>query len=280
MPELVARRDVLAEPIPSGGGVECFDTELALAINRARLGHLAALGLPLDGQRVLEVGAGVGRLSGFFLERGCDLVVTEGRSENVDELRRRFPGVEAHEWDVETSLTRFGRFNVVFCYGLLYHLENPIQALRNMAEVCGDLLLIETMVCDSPLPVMRVDDETRGLNQALRGIANRPSVSYLAMVLNRIGFDHVYAPLEVPQFPDYQFEKLGNLDTMRGHPLRAVFVAARRELSVSTLAPLLSTERFSMSTTSTRAMSEAEAMRRTVSWRVTKPLRAIRRRMN
>jgi SAM-dependent methyltransferase len=235
----LARRDVDAEPIPQGGGIECFDTPAALEINRARLEHLASLGLPLEGRRVLEVGAGVGRLSGFFLERGCELVVTEGRPENVLELRRRFPDVQAREWDVEEPLADLGRFAVVFCYGLLYHLENPLRALRNMAEVCDELLLIETMICDSPLPVMRLDDETRSVNQALRGIANRPSVSYLTMALNRIGFDHVYLPNTRPRFPDYEFEALGNLDTVRGHPLRAVFVASRSELTLPTATPLL-----------------------------------------
>jgi hypothetical protein len=60
------------------------------------------------------------------------------------------------------------------------------------------------------------------------------------MALNRIGFDYVYAPIAKPQFPDYEFELLGNLDTVRGHPLRAVFVAARHALAVDTLVPLLS----------------------------------------
>jgi SAM-dependent methyltransferase len=229
----------MAEAIPAGGGVECFDTPDALTINRARLTHLASLGLPLEGRRVLEVGAGVGHLSGFFLERGCDLVVTEGRQENVAELRRRFPDLEASDHDVEEPLAGLGRFQIVFCYGLLYHLENPVRALRNMAEVCDELLLIETMICDSPLPVMRLDDETRSVNQALRGIAHRPSVAYLTMALNRIGFEYVYAPVARPEFPDYEFEPLGNLDTARGHPLRAVFVAARSELTVATLVSLL-----------------------------------------
>ena len=239
MSEPITRRVVAAEPIPQGGGIECFDTAPALQINEARLAHLAALGLPLDARRVLEVGAGVGHLSDFFLERECHLVVTEGRADNVAELRRRLPSVDAHQRDVEEPLLDLGRFAVVFCYGLLYHLENPIRALRNMADVCDELLLIETMVCDSPLPVMRLDDEPRTVNQALRGIANRPSISFLAMALNRIGFDHVYAPHSRPQFPDYDFEPLGNLDTIRGHPLRAVFVAARRELGLVTLRPLL-----------------------------------------
>ena len=59
VPEPIVRREVAGEPLRQGGGIECFDTTQALEINRARLAHLAALGLPLAGQRVLEVGAGV-----------------------------------------------------------------------------------------------------------------------------------------------------------------------------------------------------------------------------
>jgi len=39
----------------------------ALALNQARLNHLATLDLPIDGKSVLEVGAGIGLLTGFFL---------------------------------------------------------------------------------------------------------------------------------------------------------------------------------------------------------------------
>jgi hypothetical protein len=60
-----------------------------------------------------------------------------------------------------------------------------------MAAVRNDLLLIETMVCDSRAPVLRFEDETTSVNQALRGLAHRPSPSYLATALNRIGFDQV-----------------------------------------------------------------------------------------
>jgi hypothetical protein len=82
------------------------------------------------------------------------------------------------QWDVEEPLVGLSPFEVVFCYGTLYHLENPVRALRNMADVCDELLLLETLVCDSPLPVARLDDETLSLNQALRGMAIRPSVAF------------------------------------------------------------------------------------------------------
>ncbi|MDQ3378758.1 MAG: methyltransferase domain-containing protein [Actinomycetota bacterium] len=240
MSDASRRRDVAAESRPEGGGVESFDTNAAIELNQARLEHLASLDLPLDGRTVLEVGAGVGRLTSYFIDRGCSVIATEARAENVAELRRRLPTVDAREADVEESLEHLGRFDIVFCYGVLYHLESPVRALRNMAGVSAATLLIETMVCDSPLPVLRLEDETMSSNQALRGLAHRPSPSYLATALNRVGFEFVYAATDPPDHPDYRFSRLDNMDTARhGSLLRAVFVASRSPLRRRGLTSLL-----------------------------------------
>ena len=239
-PPVVAPRDVEAEAVPAGGGTEDFDTEAAREINRARLAHLGSLGLPLAGRSVLEVGAGVGHLSQFFLDQGCRLVSTEARRENVDRLQRLHPEREAHCADVEEDLSGFGAFDVVFCYGLLYHLENPVRALRNMAAVCSDLLLIETVISDSTAPVLQLADESLAFTQALRGIAHRPSPRYLALVLDRIGFHHAYEAADPPDYPDYVFEHRDDMSFARdGHLLREIFVAARRRLDNPRLLPLI-----------------------------------------
>ena len=222
--------------------MECFDTEAAAALNEARLVHLASLGLPLEGRSVLEIGAGVGWLTRFFIERNCRITATEGRAANVEELARRVSGATVCQADVEQSLTGLGRFDVVFCYGVLYHLENPVLALRNMAEVCDDLLLLETHVCDSRRPILMLEDEPKSANQALRGLAHRPSPSYVTMVLNRIGFRHVYGARRRPLHPDFEFEWRDSGETARdGHLLRATFVASRRALDSPHLVALLST---------------------------------------
>ena len=105
---VTACRDISAEHRPEGGGVESFETDAAFRINGARLTHLASLDLPLDGGRVLGVGAGVGRLTGFFLDRGCLIVATEARSENVAELRRRLPSVDAKPMSRRAWMTLAG----------------------------------------------------------------------------------------------------------------------------------------------------------------------------
>jgi SAM-dependent methyltransferase len=237
----IASRDIEREERPAGGGVEGFDTDDATAINRARLEHLASLELRLEGRRVLDVGSGPAHLAQFFVERGCSVVSTDARQENIDRMRELYPRHEGHVADVEeTDFSQFGRFDVVFCYGLLYHLENPLRALRNVAAVCDDLLLLETMICDSSAPVLRLEDEYLSANQALRGLAHRPSPSWVGTALNRIGFRHVTIAREPPDHQDYRFEWRNDAATARdGHLLRAIFVASRQPLANERLVPIV-----------------------------------------
>jgi SAM-dependent methyltransferase len=233
----------IPESISSGAaGVGVFDSPDALAINHARMGHLQSLALPIDGRTVLDVGCGVGHLAQFFVERGCKTVCVDGREENVSDLRARYPSLEAHAADVETDpLARFGMFEIVFCYGLLYHLENPVAGLRNMASVCEDLLLLETVVTDHSEPIAKLADEPNVTqNQSLGRFGVRPSPAFVAMALNRLGFPFIYAPKTPPDHPDFHFDWTNQMDWSRdGHLLRCIFVASRREIRNTALMRVL-----------------------------------------
>lgn len=226
---------------PPRGGVENFDQDEAISINRARLAHLESLGLPIAGRTVLDIGCGVGHLAQYFVSQQCKVVCADAREANIASLRQRYPGLDALALDVETApLSRLGRFDIVFCYGLLYHLENPIAALRNIESVCDDLLLLETVVSDHRYPVLRLDEETSAFSQALRGVASRPSPSFVVLVLSRIGFRHIYAPAIPPAHPDFIFTWKNDLAFSRdGHLLRCIFVASRRKLDNPRLVPIL-----------------------------------------
>ena len=237
----IPTRDVESEARPEDGGLEGFETPDAHAINRARLEHLDSLGLELEGRSVLDVGAGPAHLAQFFVERGCRIVSTDARPQNVEQARALYPGHDARVLDVERDdVAAFGRFDVVFCYGLLYHLEDPLLVLRKLVDVCDDLFLLETMVCDSELPILRLEDEYLSLNQALRGIAHRPSPAWVAMAFDRIGIHNVYIARTPPRHPDYDVEWGNDLGTSRdGHLLRAIFVASRTPLANEHLVPLV-----------------------------------------
>ena len=237
----VPTRDIATEGPPQDGGLETFDTELARSINVARLEHLASLGLDLDGLRVIDIGCGPGYLARYFAERDCDVSCVDARQENIDRLREHLPSIPAYVMDAEDpALPSLGCFDVVFCYGLLYHVENPARVLRNLVALSNSLIILETIICDSPLPVVRLADEPLSANQALHGIASRPSPSYVAMVLDRAGFRYVYTPKRPPQHEDFLFDWRGDLAAERdGANLRCVFVASNRPVELETLTPLL-----------------------------------------
>lgn len=240
-PSNVLPRDLESEPVPERGGPIVFDDQAADAINAARMAFIRRLDLPMRGRRVLDVGAGVGHFCRLYESQGAVVVAVEGREDNVRELRRRFPRVEAHVGDVqEMDLTPLGRFDIVHCFGLLYHLDSPVAALRRLERVCGGVLLLETMVCDSARPLLVLADEMKAVNQALGGIGCRPSPSFVAMALNRVGFGWVYGAVSPPDHPDFTFEWKDSLDISRdGRNLRCVFVAAHTPVESSALVPII-----------------------------------------
>lgn len=230
-PVQVKPRHFAEETRPDGGGPECFDTADALELNRARLEHFDSLELSWAGKSVLDAGCGVGHLAQALARKGCRVVGVDGREENIRVFRTRHPELRAEVADVEEDLTCLGAFEIVLCCGLLYHLENPFQALRNLAEVCKDLLIVETIVCDHELPVAVWDDEPKSANQALQGLGCRPSPSLVTLALNRIGFPLVYAPLHPPKHPDFEVRWTNSLAwNQDGHVIRSVFIASREPL--------------------------------------------------
>src|ERR1700689_2103588 len=67
---------------------EVFHSPNYLRHNARRLEHLASLGLDLHGRSVLELGAGIGDHTTFFLDRDCSVVSVEPRPENCHLFRQ------------------------------------------------------------------------------------------------------------------------------------------------------------------------------------------------
>jgi SAM-dependent methyltransferase len=229
-----AQEDHAADPL-------VFDGQPAADLNRARMDFLATLDLPLDGQRVLDVGCGVGHLTPFYTSRGCQVVGLDGQPENVARMRELHPDVEGVVGDVQqTDLVALGPFDVVHCFGLLYHVENPVTVLRKLAAASRNVLLLETIVCDATAPIVTLADESARATQALDGLGCRPSPSFVAMALDRAGFEFVYGTTSPPRHPDFEIDWRNDLASARhGRNLRCVFVASRKRLACAHLVELV-----------------------------------------
>ena len=202
--------------------------------NQRRLEHLASLGLPLSGRTVLEVGAGIGDHTSFFLDRGCTVITTEGREENLVLLRQRYPELSARVLDLDDPDPEFtDTAEVVYCYGTIYHLARPAKAIAYMADRATELMLVET--CVSPgddESVNLVVEDGENPSQALRGQGCRPTRPWVKARLAE-SFPYVYMTTTQPwheEFPlDWPFVPTPSRLT------RSVFVASRSPIDSAIL---------------------------------------------
>jgi tRNA (mo5U34)-methyltransferase len=175
-----------------------FDMPHTKRITKARIDFLNTL-LPglintLGFKTALDAGCRVGYFSCYLADLGLQVSAVDGRCDNIVEAQRRHPQVRFSIHNIEDQTVRqLGVFDLVLCCGLLYHLENPFAALCNLYALTGRVLLIESMVVPSALPIVSLLDEGRSEDQSLNYIAFVPSESCLTKMLYRAGFPYVYA---------------------------------------------------------------------------------------
>ena len=197
--------------------------------DQRRLEHLASLGLSIAGATVLEVGAGIGGHTSFFLDRSCQVMSTEARPENLEVLRLRYPEIQVKRLDLDNPDSSMEEtFDIVHCYGVLYHLKEPASAIEYISKRAGKLLLLETCVSFgneeslNPCP-----EPEKTLSQSVHGVGCRPTRSWVFNQLSR-HFEFVYMPVTQPNHSEFP------VDWTSSKPndglVRSVFIASRQQL--------------------------------------------------
>jgi tRNA (mo5U34)-methyltransferase len=121
---------------------------------------LRRLGLPpsFAGKTVLDVGAWDGFFSFEAERRGATRVLATDNfswggggwgTQDGFLLAREALGSKVEDQRIdplELSVDRVGTFDVVFFFGVLYHVQNPLLVLERVAAVCKELLIVETYI--------------------------------------------------------------------------------------------------------------------------------------
>jgi tRNA (mo5U34)-methyltransferase len=206
-----------------------FDSELTQGYTRLRQAFISDFLEEIRGQVTLrtaiDVGCGVGYFSRFLCDRGFQVVAVDGREENVKEGERRCPEITFLTRDAEAaSLPEIGIFDFVLSVGLLYHLENPFRAIRNLHALTGKVLIVESMCAPGPEPKLLLLEEVHGHDQSLNYVAFYPTEACLVKMLYRAGFPFVYGFDRLP--PDVQFRT-----TISRKQSRIFLAASKVELS-------------------------------------------------
>jgi SAM-dependent methyltransferase len=220
------------------GGVESvFDSPVTRQLNDACWDFFAPfireLKETLNLQHALDVGAGAGYFSRKLADAGLAVTAIDGRAENVEVIRTRHPDVATAIVDVQRAnvLAQFSSCDFILCTGLLYHLDNPLAAIRNLAELPAPVALIETQIVDTAVAEFRLVEEGRSPSQGLSHIGLIPSRPAITRLFHRFGRPFIYEFEHRPQHPDFTHD-------LWRRTLRYAFCASRQPLAITGLKPV------------------------------------------
>lgn len=220
--------------LPSGQTTPTYDGGVLDLIHHTRTQMLdAVLDRAFDGDlgqsSALDLACHQGWFSAHLAQRGFGRVHgVDARDEHIADASLIRDTLGLTQWQLSQSdvhaMTpeQFGTHDLVLCFGLIYHLENPVGALRVARAHCRRLCLVETQVVPGltgwvdygsyrfvrPLKgsfgIIDETGETHGPEASTTGICLVPSVEALVWIMQRIGFDRV----EVLPVPDDGYEQL------------------------------------------------------------------------
>jgi tRNA (mo5U34)-methyltransferase len=220
--------------LPSGRHTPTYDDGALDLIHHTRSRMLdAALALEFGEQRSALQAVDLACHQGWFAtqlaQAGFDRVTAiDARAEHIADatLIRDALGLDTIELlqsDVhELDTAALGQHDLVLCFGLIYHLENPVGALRVARALTRRVCVVETQVVPGltgwvdygsyrfvrPLKgsfgIIDETGETHGPEASTTGICLVPSIEALCWIMDRIGFRRV----EVLPVPDDGYEQL------------------------------------------------------------------------
>jgi len=219
--------------LPSGAVTRSYDDGALDKIHETRL-HMMERALAdafpdgLAGLSAVDLACHQGFFAMELAKLGCtDVLALDARREHVADatLMRDALGltrVQPEVCDVHDAFaSQYGTHDVVLCFGLIYHLENPVGALRRARELCKGVCLVETQVVPNlsgPVdwgsyrfvkPLMGsfgiIDEtyETHGPEMSTTGICLAPSTEALLWLMEAVGFSDV----RLVQPPDDAYEQ-------------------------------------------------------------------------
>jgi tRNA (mo5U34)-methyltransferase len=190
---------------------------------------LQSISIGAELHTALDAGCGTGVFAAYLSTRGLETTGFDARPDTVAEARRRHSSARFVVGNVEDERIReIGEFDCVLCFGLLYHLENPFLAIRNLHALARKILIIESMITPGRSPVATVMTETSGEDQGLRHVALVPSEASLIKMLYHAGFANVYMATRQPDHDDFQ-------DNVLHRRRRTMLVASRTQLDCQVL---------------------------------------------
>lgn len=220
--------------LPSGEITSTYDDGALDQIHETRLAMLkqvvdARFGDTLAGHNAIDIACHQGWFSTKLVEWNAnDVLAVDARAEHVADTTLIRDALNLSKLRVMQSdvhaiePAKLGQFDLVLMLGLIYHLENPIGALRQARALTRHMCVVETQIVPGmtgmvdygsyrfvrPLKgsfgIIDETDDTHGPEASTTGICLVPSLEALFWIMRKIGF----ARVELVPPPEDAYEQL------------------------------------------------------------------------
>ena len=207
----------------------------ATSLNKSRLIHLESLNLDLENKTVFETGCGgKGDNTKYLLDKNCKVTLNDAREENILCLMKNIgKKLPYNTWDLNNDIPQDKKYDIVFSYGLLYHLGKPLNGIKNFSNICTDMLILSTgglMNGKDEGIVFKKEPDRK--EQSSTGTGCQPGRKTILNELKKY-FKYVYHPKSLPNHKDYPKKWPTN------KPNRFIMIASRKELNNENLTTTL-----------------------------------------
>jgi len=203
-----------------------FTYNNALKLNLARIKHLNELNLDFNNKKILETGCGgVGNITDYLIKQKAFVTLNDSRIENINSLIKTL-NVELpfNTWNLNEDLPATDMFDIIICYGTLYHLTSPGVAIKNLSKICKEYIIISTCTNGKNTSDVNILYEGNSPTQGHEGYGCRPGRKYIFNELQK-NFKYVYMLKTQPDNDDFPLSFPSN-----HHASRCIFVGSHNEI--------------------------------------------------
>jgi SAM-dependent methyltransferase len=206
--------------LPDGRRTASYLPEGVSQIHATRLKMLMSAVTPVvagnwKGTSVIDVACHQGYFASYLARMGCPVLGIDVRPEHVADaalIARAYglPNLRVEQHDINTlNPAALGQFDITLMLGLLYHVENPVGAIRIARALTRKACVIETQVVPNmtamvdwgsyqfqrpmigTIGIIDESAETHAPEASSTGICLTPSLEALVFLMYRLGFARV-----------------------------------------------------------------------------------------
>jgi len=211
--------------------MDLFNCKGALELNKARVEHLDSLNLDFSYKKVFETGCGGrGDITRYLLSKNAIVTLNDCREENIKALLNVLNvNLDYNTWDLNKEVPLDKKFDIIICYGTLYHLNKPEEAIINFSNLCNEFLVISTITSgQNDESINIIGENVQMNNQAGDGYGCRPGRLFIYNTLKK-NFKHVYLIKTQPKYHEFPLKFPTNIVDLNKE-FRNIFIGSHIKL--------------------------------------------------